>query len=221
MSQISTKTRRDRVVLSLHLVLVYFLAVGANCYVYLPFRHVKEATNKTTTLPQETRDVKPVYDNTKWTEGQEFQVIFYVGLGLGSVIGGMVGYFFSPRRGTMLLAKLVIMWSLIGACIINYSIVAHHIVWFFLALLTFALHVCHYVHTLESVPNTWVTYVGIGLFGISWTSARLYSIMLGALVGNWQTVFFWNTFLLFSVITLQDVVIQGESRRCQRRPRRQ
>ncbi len=129
MFQISTESHRDRIVLGLHLLLGYFLAVGATCYVFLPFRHVKreEATNRT--LSQDRDDpmsVELVYDNTEWTDGHEFQVIFYLSLGVGSLVGGAVGYFFSPERGTTMLTKLAMMISLVGACIIDYSIKVHH-----------------------------------------------------------------------------------------------
>ncbi len=58
--------------------------------------------------------------------------------------------------------------------------------WFLVAFSAYAHFTCRFVSTLESVSDSSLLGVGLILFGLQWSVARLYSILLAGLVANWR-----------------------------------
>lgn len=55
-----------------------------------------------------------------------------------------------------------------------------------MAFSAYAHFTCRFVSTLESVSDSSLLGVGLILFGLQWSVARLYSILLAGLVANWR-----------------------------------
>ncbi len=201
-----SNSKKDTAALAYHLMLTFLLTTATACYAYLPFRkEVGDSAVANGTLKGDNITVKSL-KHGEYKENLTFMVVIYTGFGTGALAAGLTSYFTSPKQITKISSKLLILFSMLGACVINDSVAVHHVVWFFIGFCAFAWWAIAFIHTVESVPGNWIVYVGVGLFGLGWSMARLYSILLVVLIEDWKSRLFWNSFFLFCIITAQDVI---------------
>lgn len=197
--------------------LTTMLSVCLTTYVYLPFRHHAIIMDKQNhTENNQTSNVcassaSIVIGPTmldaegQWAGDFTFKAIFYFGLACGSLSGGVVAYFMTPKKAARIFAKIVILVSFLSALVININKIIYHMAWFWLAFSSLASYLTTYIYTMESIPGSWMVYVSVGLFGIQWSISSLYSIILVEVTSSWQVRLFWNGFALFCIITLQEI----------------
>ncbi len=115
-------------------------------------------------------------------------------------------YFTSPDRMVGLLWKALLATNLFGGSFVHLNLETHHTTWFFLAFFSLSLYTCLYARTLESVPGRWIVYAGLGVFGLSWTTGRIYSILLAQFLPHWSERFYFNAAVIVCSRLLADAV---------------
>ncbi len=70
----------------------------------------------------------------------------------------------------------------------------------------FAHITVRFIHTLESIDDKWVNYVGMGLFGLQWSIARLYAIMAAEYFPDWHYRILITTVIFSCLTALQETI---------------
>ncbi len=206
-----SESKTDKVRIVIHLVLTYLLTVAITCYAYIPFRREEIfPANGESPIPNGNTTSSLVVFGRRVQGGDSeiymFKVAVYGGFAMGSLLSGVASYTWSPKVVSSMSCKLLILSSMLGAFVIDDGLAMPHIIWFLLGFNAFASYTSVFIYTLESVPGNWVVCVGLGILGLGWSTARLYSILLVTLVDDCKSRLFWNSFALFCILTAQDIL---------------
>ncbi len=201
-----------------NLCLTYILSALLVSFLYLPFG---DNGNLITTVEVNT-SIADVNMNGShhvtfaFDEDNEFSfnIVFYLGLFVGSFIGGTASYFLSPGKSAAFFSKMCCLTCIIAANIMDgaskdaMGMSTAKWAWFCMCSFALAGYLSTYVHTLESVPGPWLVPVSLGLLGVHWLPANLYSLLLLLKLDTWCVRLFVHGGAILTVIALQDIISQ-------------
>ncbi len=199
-----------------NLCLTYILSALLVSFVYLPFRHNASSVStlevNASIIEINTNESHEVAFALDEDDDFSFNVVFYLGLSLGSCIGGTTSYFLSPGKSAAFFSKMCCLTCLIAANTMDdasddaMGVSNSKWAWFCLCSFALAGYLSTYVHTLESVPGPWLVFVSLGLLGVHWPLASFYSILLVIKVDTWYARLFLHGGAMLTAIALQDLV---------------
>ncbi len=88
----------------------------------------------------------------------------------------------------------------------NSSAALTYLIWFWVPFMAFAHITVRFIHTLESVEDKWLNYIGLGLFGLQWSLGRFYAILAAEYFPDWHYRILITTVIFYCLTAIQETV---------------